>query len=88
MLTVRDHVIGLEASTFAADSRTGRMRRRAKQAERRFRKLRNQLDAVTTEIEEIAASRRPGPRLKQLAERLRTESREPSRRSPVEDDDQ
>ena len=87
MLTVRDHVIGLEASTLAADSRTGRMRARAKQAERRFRKVRNQFEAVTSEIEEIAASRRPRPRLRELAARLRTEGRNRSQ-DVMEDDDQ
>jgi SAM-dependent methyltransferase len=91
MLTVRDHVIGLEASTFAADGRTGRMRSRAKQAERRFRKARNELEALTAEIEELAAARRPRPRLQQLAERLRTEGRKRPRAvadDVAEDDDQ
>jgi 2-polyprenyl-3-methyl-5-hydroxy-6-metoxy-1,4-benzoquinol methylase len=71
MLTVRDHVIGLEASTLAADNRTGRMRARAKQAERRFRKARNELEALTGEIEQIATSKRPRTHLRALVERLR-----------------
>lgn len=74
-LTIRDHIIGLEASAYASDARTGRARARAKQAERRFRKLRNELEGVTDEIEQIATSRRPRTHLRTLAQRLRADAR-------------
>ncbi len=79
MLTIRDHVIGLEASAAAADARTGRMRARAKQAERRFRKARNELTALTNEIEQIATSRRPRTHLRALVQRLRTQPKKKQR---------
>ena len=87
MLTLRDHVIGLEATAAAADSRTGRMRARAKQAERRFRRVRNELEAVVSEIEQIAKSRRPRTHLRVLAQRLRAEMGKVGKDAPVDESD-
>jgi methionine biosynthesis protein MetW len=84
MLTVRDHVIGLEASAVAAQGRTARMRSRAKGAERRYRRVRNELDAVTGEIEQIAQSRRPRTHLRGLAERLRAEAAKRAKEGPTD----
>jgi 2-polyprenyl-3-methyl-5-hydroxy-6-metoxy-1,4-benzoquinol methylase len=86
VLTLRDHVIGLEANAAAADARTGRMRARAKQAERRYRKLRNELDALTNELAQIATSRRPRTHLRQLAERLRSEAKKRDRETAMDDE--
>jgi 2-polyprenyl-3-methyl-5-hydroxy-6-metoxy-1,4-benzoquinol methylase len=87
MLTLRDHVIGLEANATAADARTGRMRARAKQAERRFRKVRNELESVADEIAGIATSRRPRTHLRQLADRLRSEAKKRDRELAKDDEE-
>jgi 2-polyprenyl-3-methyl-5-hydroxy-6-metoxy-1,4-benzoquinol methylase len=85
VLTLRDHVIGLEANAASADARTGRMRARAKQAERRFRKLRNELDAVADELARITTSRRPRTHLRALTEKLRSEARKLDSEIPKDD---
>ena len=85
VLTLRDHVIGLEANAAAADARTGRMRARAKLAERRFRKLRTELDSVTDELARIATSRRPRAHLRSLVEKLRAEATKRDREVPKDD---
>jgi SAM-dependent methyltransferase len=87
MLTVRDHVIGLEASAAAADGRTGRMRARAKLAERRYRKVRNELEAVATEVERLAESKRPRTHLRALAQRLRAEAAGRVKDAPTGEDE-
>jgi len=56
MLTIRDHIIGLEASVASADARTSRARNRAKYAERRAKALREELDTVLAELDQLSRS--------------------------------
>ena len=77
LLTVRDHIIGLEAERASADARTGRLRVRARQAERRLRRAHAELMAVIDEMEAISRSKRPRTHLRRLVARLRAETRAP-----------
>jgi hypothetical protein len=76
-LTRRDHVIGLEATVVAEQQRTSTLRAHIEHQQRRLRRLTADLDELTGQLAEIAASRRPGPRLSALVRdlRARTERR-------------
>jgi hypothetical protein len=78
-LTQRDHIIGLQATTKAAENRYSLMRTRTKRAERRYRELRDALDGLIGEIEQISDSRRPRTSIKGLADRLRADNRKRDR---------
>jgi SAM-dependent methyltransferase len=71
LLTLRDHIIGLEATVTASQGRVRRARMRLQTAENRMRKTRAELRALTDEIEQIAKSRRPRRNARELARRLR-----------------
>jgi hypothetical protein len=58
MLTVRDHILGLEAGLVSADLRVSRSRARARAASQRARRARDELDALVAELEELSRSRR------------------------------
>ena len=70
-LTRRDHVIGLEATVVAEQQRTNMVRAHAEHLQRRVRRLISDQEALTDELEQLAASRRPRPRLSALVRELR-----------------
>jgi SAM-dependent methyltransferase len=70
-LTRRDHVIGLEATVVAEQQRTSMVRAHAEHLQRRVRRLLSDQDALTDELEQLAASRRPRPRLSAIVQELR-----------------
>jgi len=72
LLTVRDHILGLEAKAGAAGRRAGQFRGRARHAERRFRAVRDDLLELIDEVEKISTSRRPRTHLRGLTARMRT----------------
>jgi hypothetical protein len=74
MLTLRDHIIGQEAALAAATARTSQATDRAKFAERRARRTKEQLTRLTAAVEEIAGSWRP----KRAARRALDELRRPA----------
>jgi 2-polyprenyl-3-methyl-5-hydroxy-6-metoxy-1,4-benzoquinol methylase len=78
-LTQRDHIIGLQATTKATENRYSLMRTRVKRAERRYRELRDALEALIGEIEQISDSRRPRNHIKGLVDRLRADNRKRDR---------
>jgi hypothetical protein len=71
MLTVRDHVIGLEASLSSADHRVLRARLRARAANQRARRARAELEALVEEIERISRARGSRMDLRDLVARTR-----------------
>lgn len=71
MLTVRDHILGLEAGLSSADARVLRARIRARAANVRARRARAELDALIEEIESIARTRGSRTDLRNLVARLR-----------------
>ena len=75
LLTLRDHVTGLEATVNAAQVRKRRAQARLQHVEGRLRKTRAELRALTDEIEQIAKSRRPRRNARELARRLRRRAR-------------
>jgi 2-polyprenyl-3-methyl-5-hydroxy-6-metoxy-1,4-benzoquinol methylase len=79
LLTIRDHIMGLEASLATAKNRAARARQRAKSAERRLRKLRSVLTAIVAQIEAISRSKRPRTHLRALAVQLRADLRDADR---------
>ena len=70
-LTVRDHIIGQEASLATAAAKNSQAVDRAKFAERRARRTRQQLEALTSAVEGIARSRRPRRAAARALEELR-----------------
>jgi 2-polyprenyl-3-methyl-5-hydroxy-6-metoxy-1,4-benzoquinol methylase len=56
MLTMRDHVLGLEASGVSAQVRVAQATARQRTADRRTKQLRAELDALTSAIERMATS--------------------------------
>lgn len=70
-LTRRDHVIGLEATVVAEQQRSSLHRAHADKLQRRLQRLTTELDALTEELERVAASRRPGPLLREVVRDLR-----------------
>ena len=73
-LTRRDHVLGLEATVVAEQERTNMYKAHNAHLERRLERLRSEAEELATELEQIAASRRPRPRLRALVQRLRSGS--------------
>lgn len=73
MLTIRDHIIGLEAASTAAQARTARVRARARRLQRRNRDAVRSRKELERTLERIAASRRPGKHLRDLLGRLRSQ---------------
>lgn len=71
MLTVRDHILGLEAALASADARVLRARLRARAATARTRRARAELEALVDEIEALARNRGGRAELRDLALRLR-----------------
>ena len=70
MLTIRDHIIGLEASVASAQARVIRSSKRARFAERRARRYRRELEEALARLEAVGHPRsRDG--LGRLAARLR-----------------
>lgn len=74
LLTLRDHVIGLETTVTATQVRGRRARARLQQAETRLRKKRGEMRKLIDEIEQVAKSRRPRRNARELAGRLRRAS--------------
>ncbi len=74
-LTRRDHVIGLEATVVAEQQRTSITLAHAEHVERRLRRVRGELDALTDELEQIVASRRPRARLRAIVQDLRAKGK-------------
>jgi SAM-dependent methyltransferase len=70
LLTLRDHLIGLEATVTAAQMRGRRTRARMQHSDNRLRKTSAELRGLIEEIEQVAASRRPGRNVRALARRL------------------
>lgn len=68
MLTVRDHIIGLEASTASAAGRAARANTRARFADRRAKRMREELDRLVAEIESLARSGASRRALRKLAD--------------------
>jgi len=85
-LTQRDHIIGLQATTKAAENRYGLMRVRAKRAEKRYRQLRSDLDELIGQLEQLAEDRKAHTHLQGLAERLRKDNRK--RDTEIAEDDE
>lgn len=56
LLTVRDHIIGMETTVASANARVVRTTARAKFAERRARRYREQVEALTTEVGRLQAA--------------------------------
>jgi hypothetical protein len=81
LLTLRDHVLGLEATVATGRERAAEDRARAKAYQRRAQRLRQELDELTTDIERMAATTpRPSRRdVRLLLARIRERSagREP-----------
>lgn len=75
LLTLRDHLIGLEATVAATQTRGRRARARLQHTETRLRKTRAELRGIIDEIEQLARSRRPRRNARALANRLRQTSR-------------
>lgn len=73
-LTRRDHVIGLEATVVAEQQRTSMTAAHAEQLQRQLTRLRAERDALTDELQRIAASRRPRARLSALVQDLRAKA--------------
>jgi 2-polyprenyl-3-methyl-5-hydroxy-6-metoxy-1,4-benzoquinol methylase len=71
LLTVRDHIIGLEASVASADARTSRARTRARYAERRAKALREELDLLTAELDRLSRGKGALGRLAQQVRAMR-----------------
>lgn len=81
LLTLRDHLIGLEATSTGLQMRNRRARTRLKDVEHRLREARAELRDLIDEIERVAASRRPRRAARELVRRLRaTQGRKPGRR--------
>jgi hypothetical protein len=77
-LTRRDHVIGLEATVVAEQQRASMVRAHAEHVQRRLNRPRSERDALVVELEQIAASRRPGARLSALVRDLRARAARPT----------
>jgi len=75
LLTLRDHLVGLEAIVTATQMRARRARARHQHTESRLRKVRAELRAVVEEVEQVASSRRPRRNARALAQRLRQATR-------------
>jgi 2-polyprenyl-3-methyl-5-hydroxy-6-metoxy-1,4-benzoquinol methylase len=71
VLTLRDHVIGQEAALATAVARSSQSADRAKFAERRARRTREKLTALTAAVERIASSPRPRRAARRALEELR-----------------
>lgn len=71
LLTLRDHLIGLEATATATQMRNRRARARLQHTENRLRKARAELRGLVDEIEQVARSRRPRRDARELVRRLR-----------------
>jgi SAM-dependent methyltransferase len=79
MLTIRDHVLGLEAGAASAQVRVQQATARQRTAERRTRRLRAELEALTAAIERMATSplRPSRAEVRRLLELARDRSRDP-----------
>jgi 2-polyprenyl-3-methyl-5-hydroxy-6-metoxy-1,4-benzoquinol methylase len=84
VLTQRDHILGLEAKAASEAERSVTNLRRAKQAERRFRLVRNELEDVVQRLEAIAEQRRPQGAIADLLPRLRKQLRAVGTRKQAE----
>lgn len=62
LLTVRDHILGLEANAAGASVRVARATARAKHSERRSRRRRRQVEVLVAELEWLAGSSSRVPR--------------------------
>ncbi len=74
MLTVRDHIIGQEAALATAAAKNGQATARAKFAERRARRTKEQVETLTTAVERIAGSRRPKREARRVLAEIRQRS--------------
>jgi len=74
LLTVRDHILGLEANAAGASVRVARATARAKHSERRSRRRRRQVELLVAELEWLAGSSSRVPRRykSRITELLRT----------------
>jgi len=81
LLTLRDHVLGLEAAVATGRQRAAEDRSRAKAYQRRAQRLRQELDELTADIERMAATTvrpsRRDVRLLLARVRERSDGREP-----------
>lgn len=71
MLTVRDHILGLEASLVSADARVHRARIRSRAASVRTRRARAQLEELAEQVEQLAWSRNVRADVRRLLAQLR-----------------
>jgi 2-polyprenyl-3-methyl-5-hydroxy-6-metoxy-1,4-benzoquinol methylase len=74
LLTIRDHIMGLEASLATAKNRMARARQRAKRAERQLRLLRGRLTSIADQLEAISRSKRPRTHVRGLAAQVRSDA--------------
>lgn len=81
MLTVRDHILGLEAALASADARVLRARLRARAATARTQRARAELDALMAEVETLA--RRRASRAELHAFALQVRARRDERGEPL-----